>query len=114
MIYYGEDEINTWIFEMWNPYPWDKQWYEWFKPLKYADCSKVVKKYAPNAFFGGGEFVSSMLSGLPAKLGELEKLGTNSDFLSFAMFPYEPDGVSLPPLETNINFMRDSLKKLGK
>ena len=114
MIYYGEDEINTWIFEMWNPYPWDKQWYEWFKPLKYADCSKVVKKYAPNAFFGGGEFVSSMLSGLPAKLGELEKLGTNSDFISFAMFPYEPDGVSLPPLETNINFMRDSLKKIRK
>ena len=89
---YGGQEVDTWIFEMWLPCPWDSIWYEWYTEEKYAIVYRTVKQYVPNALVGIGELVmSAHQDKLAALIAFWKENGVVPDFLSLSGFPYDVD-----------------------
>ena len=87
---YGGEEVESWIFEMWAPCPWDGIWPQWYTEEKFAALYRCVRKYVPGALVGGCEFIDNVhLEQMPAIAREWRRLGIDPDFVSFSALPYE-------------------------
>ena len=87
---YGGQEMETWVFEMWSPCPWDNPWTEWYTEEKFAALYKTVKKYVPGAMVGGCEFTDTYHNDrLPRIARRWRALGVEPDFISFSALPYD-------------------------
>lgn len=87
---FGSEEVQSWIFEMWSPCPWDAGWYEWYTEEKFAALYRVVKKYAPSALVGGCEFNAEVHNEYFGHIvREWKHLGIDPDFISYSALPYE-------------------------
>lgn len=86
---FGSEEVQSWIFEMWHPCPWDTGWYEWYTEEKFAAVYRTVKKYVPAALVGGCEFNHEFHDLLMDRIvREWRRLGIDPDFISYSAFPY--------------------------
>ncbi len=86
---FGVSEVESWIFEMWNPSPWDSPWENWYSDEKYEAFYRTVKKYAPRALVGGCEYERHIHSEVLKKSAMYWKAhDIIPDFVSFQFFPY--------------------------
>ena len=87
--HFGGQEVESWIFEMWSPCPWDSPWADWYTEERFAAVCRAVKKYVPNAMFGGCEFTHSAHSALmPEIISTWREKRAVPDYLSYSAFPY--------------------------
>lgn len=88
---YGGQEMESWIFEMWSPCPWDVPWVNWYTEEKFAALYRVVRKYVPGALVGGCEFTGTYHNEkLPDIARRWRELSIEPDFISFSALPYDP------------------------
>lgn len=86
---FGITEVESWVFEMWCPSPWDSPWDNWYTDEKYKKVYTSVKKYAPNALVGGCEYERSIHSKTIERSAKYWKShNIVPDFVSFQLFPY--------------------------
>lgn len=84
---FGVSEIESWIFEMWCPCPWDKPWENWYTDEKYEILYRTVKKYSPETLVGGCEFERHIHAERMKKSATYWKeRGIVPDFISFSFF----------------------------
>lgn len=89
---FGMREVESWFFEMWVPGFWDQGWYKWYTNQRYISVYRAVKKYAPGAMVGAGEFTTSWHSHhLESYISNWRENGALPDFFSYMAFPYFPD-----------------------
>lgn len=88
---FGQEEINTWIFESWCPDPWNHYYYNNWDTIKaFEVLYKVVKRFAPDALVGGSEFKHQMHHKMVRDLAEhCIRNNCMPDFISYSFFPYE-------------------------
>jgi len=99
---FGTAEVESWIFEMWHPAPWDKPWENWYSDAKFECLYSTVKQYAPRALVGGCEYERHIhVSALRKSVRYWREHGIQPDFLSFQLFPYVvPDVNDVSSLKT--------------
>lgn len=105
--FFDEQEVETWIFEMWNPAPWDGAWYHWYSEEYYIETMRVVKKYAPNAMIGGCEYMQA--THMPKLKGYTvmwKQSGVSPDFLSWTGFPYNEPSENTSKPQTESDYLR--------
>ena len=86
---YGGQEMESWIFEMWSPCPWDAPWVSWYTEEKFAALYRVVRKYVPGALVGGCEFTDAYhCEKLPEIAHRWREMAVDPDFISFSALPY--------------------------
>ncbi len=86
---FGVAEVESWIFEMWCPSPWDTPWDNWYSDEKFEAVYRTVKKYAPRALVGGCEYERHVHSEILEKSAWYWKAhDITPDFISFQLFPY--------------------------
>lgn len=80
-------EVESWIFEMWCPCPWDKPWEHWYSDQKYEIFYRLIKQYSPDSLVGGCEFERRVHE---QQLHESAKYWKENDivpdFVSFSLF----------------------------
>lgn len=87
---FGAQEIESWVFEMWSPGPWDLDWYKWYTEEHYTAFYHAVKKYVKPAMVGGCEFFQAEQTGkIKTSAAYWKRNNAVPDFLSYSGFPYE-------------------------
>lgn len=110
---FGVSEVESWIFEMWNPSPWDSPWEDWYSDEKYEAVYHAVKKYAPRALVGGCEYERHFhLQTLKKSVKYWKAHDIIPNFVSFQLFPYivKNDGntSSVTPMTESDYFLREA------
>ena len=87
VVRFGPGEVAHWIFEMWCPCPWDAPWDTWYTDEKYKIFYNTIKKYAPEALAGYGEFVVPIHAQLIEQSSVYwKKNNILPDFISFQLY----------------------------
>jgi len=112
---FGITEVESWIFEMWAPSPWDSPWQNWYSEEKYEAVYRAVKKYAPRALVGGCEYeVNVQAETLKESTAYWKTHDIIPDFISFQFFPYivkkRGGKTSIEPFTEAEYFMRSAKK----
>ncbi len=110
---FGVTEVESWIFEMWCPSPWDKPWEHWYTDEKYEAVYRAVKKYAPRALVGGCEFERRVHTDILEKSVSYWKAhDIIPDFVSFQLFPYivqkDSNGTTLKTIVEADHFLKEA------
>jgi beta-xylosidase/AraC-like DNA-binding protein len=102
---FGLAEVESWIFEMWCPNPWDAVWANWYSDEKYESFYRTVKRHVPNALVGGCEWERRAHSErIKSSAAYWLKKGVKPDFVSFQLFPYIlPDIQDVSTLRTIVD-----------
>ena len=86
---FEKEEVETWIFEMASPNPWDGTGQEWFSPEHFSTFYRAIKESLPGALVGGCEFAEEWYKPKFNKTFEYWKqAGTIPDFFSYLAVPY--------------------------
>lgn len=103
---FGQEEINTWIFESWCPDPWNPYYYNgWDSIQSFEILYMTVKRYAPDALVGGCEFKHQMHHNMIKELAEhCIRNNCIPDFISYSFFPYEINDESQKNVQKASNF----------
>ena len=119
LVRYGQEEMNTWCFEIWHPnvcYYLPDIFYKDGNEVASRQIYREIRKALPQGRIGGAEF-SFLMEGdrVCKELLSYKEDGISFDFITCVSFPYKvfrEDGQIRRQWQSNRSFMRQELESL--